>query len=147
MLVSDLMVVFYGKVNFFLFIILGECLRDNLHGYGITYDETNAKCLRGFFENGEENGFGIQYLANNYVFERIPSGNSLKGKGKLISPDNNYFMGEFIGSVKNGYGEIHYDNGFSFKGYFANDKRVFFYFFLGWVGVYLFFLEWVWTDL
>ena len=32
-------------------------------------------------------------------------------------------MGEFIGSVKNGYGEIHYENGFSFKGYFANDKR------------------------
>jgi hypothetical protein len=94
-----------------------------LHGYGITYDETNAKCLRGFFENGEENGFGIQYLANNYVFERIPSGNNLKGKGKLISPDNNYFMGEFIGSVKNGYGEIHYETGFSFKGFFANDKR------------------------
>lgn len=94
-----------------------------MHGYGITYDETNAKCLRGFFENGEENGFGIQYLANNYVFERIPSGNNLKGKGKLISPDNNYFMGEFIGSVKNGYGEIHYETGFSFKGFFANDKR------------------------
>ena len=101
----------------------GECLRDNLHGYGITYDETNAKCLRGFFENGEENGFGIQYLANNYVFERIPSSNNFKGKGKLISPDNNYFMGEFIGSVKNGYGEIHYETGFSFKGFFANDKR------------------------
>jgi hypothetical protein len=66
-------------------------------------------------------------LANNYVFERIPSGNNLKGKGKLISPDNNYFMGEFIGSVKNGYGEIHYENGFSFKGYFANDKRVSFF--------------------
>ena len=48
---------------------------------------------------------------------------AVKGKGKLISPDNNYFMGEFIGSVKNGYGEIHYENGFSFKGYFANDKR------------------------
>ena len=77
--------------------------------------------------------FGIQILfdfkicfenkrKNNYVFEWIPSTNVVKGKGKLISPDNNYFMGEFIGSVKNGYGEIHYENGFSFKGYFANDK-------------------------
>ena len=74
--------------------------------------------------NNSSDNISVILIQNNNLFIGIldPDNNSNPKSGILISPNMDYFEGEFVSGKKEGKGKLIYSNGTEYKGNFKNNK-------------------------
>ncbi len=75
--------------------------------------------------DGRPDGRGIRRWENGRSLEGFWKNGSLSGTGLLRYNDNAFYEGQLNDTVRQGYGAMHYENGYLFSGTWEADRRIF----------------------
>ena len=109
------------------YLFIGHKFNDKKEGYGLeVYSDINARYFGGF-KNGKKNGYCRYSIYNSekscYYFGEVLN-NKLRGFGYYENCKNGTkYEGEWMNSMRNGYGIEYYENGSVYKGQFYNGRK------------------------
>ena len=99
---------------------IGSTQEQRPHGFGVVL--AGKSKIIGEFENGQLNGFVVQYLGKEMIFQGYVVNNKRSLLG--IEFDKQYTaITEFDGDVRNGIGQQSYFDGSLYSGEFKSNKR------------------------
>ena len=97
----------------------GEMMNGKRHGIGKL--KTKEYIREGTWKNDEFTGWGRESRPNGEILEGRFINGKLEGKGILRNSEGSSYIGDFVGSKRDGYGELETEKAY-YRGEFKNDK-------------------------
>jgi len=115
-------IVFISVISLFLFKASAQCTGDCENGYG-TYLYKDGGFYKGMWFEGKRHGLGKLIEPNGNIYIGNFLDNKYNGRGTIYFKSGSVYDGDWISGNRCGYGKETYDDNSYYEGSFNNDNR------------------------